>query len=259
MHRSLVDVRRVSLVGAHNVRDLGGYPSRFGGSVRWARLYRADRLDALTAADVETLNGLGLVAIYDLRTVEERNDAPDVVASAHVPILVRVVTGLDAIDFASIVGHDDGVRFMTEMVSDIVRYAGHEIGSIVYTLADPDRTPMMFHCSAGKDRTGVVAAMILETLGVDRDLVLDDFELTERYRRPETAAAAADHLLRRGLAPEAARGALGAPRSMMATALRVLDEEFGGIERYLTEHGGIDRSALDAIRRSLLVGRDATG
>ena len=254
MTDTMVASRRIPLEGAHNVRDLGGYGSRFGGTVRWGRLYRADRLDLLTPADLETIDGLGLVAVYDLRTMEERTEFPDAIPSFHVPIFGNLPSSTEMPDFAAIADHDDGVRFMTKMCIDMVRHASHQIGAILFTLADSTRTPMMVHCTAGKDRTGVVAAVILEALGVDRETVLDDFELTARFHRPEVAAQAIERLVDRGLAPEAVTGVLGAPREMMEGALRTLDDDFGGVDLYLTEHGGLDRDAIEAIRRNLLVG-----
>jgi protein-tyrosine phosphatase len=245
--------RHIPLDGAHNVRDLGGYPSRLGGTVRWDRLFRADRLDGLTPTDLDVIAGLELAVVYDLRTSEEREEAPDGLPSLHVPILSRVVANLADLDFASIVDHDHGVRFMTDVCIGMLRHAARELGGIVFTLADPARTPMMFHCTAGKDRTGVVAAVILEVLGVDRESVLDDFELTARYHRPEAGSAAFQRLLGRGIGPEAASGLMGAPRSMMADTLTVLDEEYGGVDRYLIEQGGVERDALESIRTSLLV------
>lgn len=252
MSNVITEARHIPLEAAHNVRDLGGYPSRFGGRVRWGRVYRADRLDALTESDIETITGLGLVAVYDLRTMAERTRFPDAIPSIHVPVFADVGSATD--DLAAIADHDDGVRFMTEVCANLIRQASREIGAILFTLADADRTPMLFHCMAGKDRTGVVAALILEVLGVDRETVLDDFQLTERFVRPEALAPVIDELRSRGLAPEAATGVLGAPRSMMAAVLDVLDDEFGGVEHYLTERGGVDRSAIEAIRRALLVG-----
>ena len=246
--------RLVPLSAVHNFRDLGGYPSRFGGSVRWGRLYRADRLDALTVDDLETISGLGLTAIYDLRTMEERTEFPDAVPSTHVPIFANLPSSTNTPDLASIIDHDGGVRFMTEMCVNMVRHASYQIGAILFTLADASHTPMMFHCTAGKDRTGVVAAIMLEALGVDREVVLDDFELTARFHRPEATAEAIERLVDRGLAPEAVTGLLGAPRSMMAAALHALDDELGGVDRYLTERGGLDRDALEAMRRHLIVG-----
>jgi protein-tyrosine phosphatase len=251
MHQTTIDRRHIPLEGARNVRDLGGHPSRFGGSVRWRRLFRADRLDELTPGDLDVIAGLGLTAIYDLRTIEERGDAPDALPSHHVPMLSRVLRDLPA-DLASIVDHDGGVRFLTEMCLGMLRHSGPEIGAIMFTLADPARTPMMFHCTAGKDRTGVLAALILEALGVDREVIVDDFELSARFHRPDGSSLGFRRLLDHGLAPEAAAGVLAAPRSVIETMLRSLDEDHGGIERYLTERGGVDRDALVAARASLL-------
>ena len=253
MSQQTVTRRHIPLEGAHNFRDLGGYPSVDGGWVRWGRLYRADRLDALTPADREVVAGLGLAAVYDLRTTEEREEAPDAIPSLHVPVLGGVVSKFSDLDFASIIDHDHGVRFLTDLCIGMLRHAGREIGSIVFTLTDPARTPMLFHCTAGKDRTGVLSALILELLRVPREIVLDDFELTAQYHRPEATGHAVQRLIERGVAPEAASGLLGAPRSMMAATLEVLDTEFGGVDRYLAERGGVERDALEAIRASLIL------
>lgn len=247
-----LDERRlVRLSGAHNVRDLGGYRSSFGGTVRWGRVFRAGRLDELTAPDVEALRSLDLAVVYDLRTAEERSHAPDVVPTVHVPLLaeerMRAATPPAGGD------RDAGERFLAEMTMAMLRNAGPQIGAIMFTLADPTRTPMMFHCTAGKDRTGLVAALILELLGVGRDDVLDDYELSAALHRPSDIRSMLDHVADRGIPPEVAAGMLAAPRGVMRGVLRDVDGEFGGVERYLAERGGLDRGAVDTIRNSLLV------
>ena len=243
--------RLVPLEGAHNVRDLGGYPSRFGGTVRWGRVFRGDGLDQLTAGDIRIIESIGVRAVYDLRTIEERETAPDAIRSHHVPVLSRVVTSFDDVDFTAIADHDDGVRFMTELLLGLLEHAGPEFGVIIHSLASPAGTPMLFHCTAGKDRTGLLAALVLELLGVPRDDVLDDFELTAHYHRA-TGSSMLQRMLDRGVAPEAAAGVLGAPRSMMSDVLDVLDDRYGGIEQYLVERARVDRPAIEIIRSLLL-------
>ncbi len=244
--------RRVELEGARNVRDLGGYPSVLGGITRWGHVYRADRLDALTSDDLETFYGLGIVTVYDLRTDDERERAPDCVPSLHVPIMGRLLANRPTPDFASLVEHDQGVRFMRDMMIGLLSHAGPEIGTILSSFADPTRTPALFHCTAGKDRTGLIAALLLESLGVDRDTVIDDFALTEQFHLVDEDHQAFQHMLERGIGEEAAAGALGAPRSMMAETLHELDTSFGGIDAYLSGPAGIDRATLDRLREHLL-------
>jgi protein-tyrosine phosphatase len=253
MTDTALDARRVPLEGAHNVRDLGGYPSRFGGRVRWGRIYRGDRLDELTDDDVEVLRGLGLAVVFDLRTLDERTAFPDAIPSTHVPLFANSPLTRPDLDTSALTDRDDGVRMMTQVCADLVRHASREIGAILFTLADPRGTPMLFHCTAGKDRTGVVAGIVLEALGVPRDHIFDDFELTERYHRPEAFRTMLERFGRHGLPPEVVIGLHGAPRSIIAGVLDVVDDEFGGIDRYLIERGGVDAEALSSIRRAMLV------
>jgi protein-tyrosine phosphatase len=110
----------------------------------------------------------------------------------------------------------------------------------------------VFHCHAGKDRTGVVAALLLEALGVDREHVLDDYVLTATYRLREHQDRSFERLLESGMVAEAAAGVLGAPRWAMEEALQQLDDQFGGIEAYLLGPAGLDTDTLGRLRAQLV-------
>jgi protein-tyrosine phosphatase len=110
----------------------------------------------------------------------------------------------------------------------------------------------VIHCHAGKDRTGMVAALLLTALGVERELVLDDYELTGRYRVPSTEGQSFASLVERGANPEAAIGLMGAPRWAMAQALEALDGEHGGIETFLLGPAGMSSEELGALRNALV-------
>lgn len=247
---ALVDRRVVPLSGTRNARDLGGYASRFGGSVRWGRLYRSGRLDGLSAEDVAVLRSLELARVYDLRSARERESAPDDVASTHVPLLSGGPPDPERLD--RIVDHETGVAFLVEMNLTMLEQSAAELGSIVFSLADPGSTPVLFHCTAGKDRTGLVAALLLDLLGVARDDVLDDYELSALHDHSHEMLASFERFTGRGLPPEAAAGLLAAPRQVMASVLDTVADHYGGVERYLAERGAIDRGAVDTIRATLL-------
>ena len=140
----------------------------------------------------------------------------------------------------TLVDHDHGVAFMQSLYTGLLQHAAIEIGELFRALAAADGTPTVFHCTAGKDRTGVVAALLLLWLGVDREDVLDDFELTDRYVTREHHEALFQRMLERGMGPEAAAGMLAAPRASMAAALDLLDATYGGIEAYLRGPAGVD-------------------
>jgi protein-tyrosine phosphatase len=127
-----------------------------------------------------------------------------------------------------------------------------QIGELYTGLTARDGLPAVFHCHAGKDRTGVVAALLLEALGVGREAVLDDYELTARYRRREHQDMTFERLVEAGMTPEAAAGVLSAPRWAMEQALDDLDRRFGGVEAYLTGPAAMDAADLQILRERLV-------
>lgn len=215
-------------------------------------MYRAGSLDRMTANDLVLFAELGIETVIDLRNSDERERIPDPVASVHVPIMNRFLKSRERPDFSALVEHDHGVAFMRDMNLGLLEHAGAEIGEVLRLLAERVPQPAMFHCTAGKDRTGLIAALLLELLGVDRETVLDDFELTEQFSGPKEDSHGFQRMLQRGVAPEAAAGAFGAPRSMMGDVLDELDQRYGGVERYLLGCAGLDEDAINTLRASLL-------
>jgi protein-tyrosine phosphatase len=248
----LTGTRRIEFDGAHNFRDLGGYRSQLGGELRWGLVYRAGRIDQLTARDQDHFRSLGIRTVYDLRRDDERERFPDPVPNVHVCLMSRVFEHSAMPDTATFVDHHHSVQFLRELYVGLLTHAGREIGEIFTGMAQADALPVLFHCTAGKDRTGVVAALLLSWLGVDREVVLDDFELTEQYIGHELHEEMFQRMLERGMAPEAAAGMLHASRDTMAAALDELEVRYGGIERYLREMAGADSATLRALRERLI-------
>jgi protein-tyrosine phosphatase len=248
------DIQRcVDFEGAHNFRDLGGYDSRFGGATRWGRVFRAGSLDRMTADDLDRLGTLEVDTVVDLRNGDERERAPDPVGSLHIPIMGSFMSKRERPDFRALVEHDHGVAFMRDMNLGLLEHASNEIGQVFGVLAGTAGRPVVFHCTAGKDRTGLVAALLLEVLGVDRETVLDDFQLTERYAGPREESHGWRRMIEFGVAPEAAAGAFGAPRPMMSDVLDVLDARYGGAECYLVDQARVTPDTLANLRDHLLV------
>lgn len=243
--------RLIELEGPRNLRDLGGYPTRAGRTTRWGRLYRADALAAMTEADLERFAELGIATVYDLRHDFERDRRPNPVPSVHVSLMGRFA-GDEGPDFGEMTSAEHGREFMRSMMLRVLEHAGPEIGGVVNGLAAADQLPALFHCTAGKDRTGILAALVLEVLGVEREVVVDDFHLTDVYRAVGEDSTGFAMMIERGAPPEVAAGALGAPRETMAEILRELDERWGGAERYLADEGGVDPAALGRLRTHLL-------
>jgi len=166
--------RLIALEGAVNFRDLGGYAAGRGMQTRWRTLFRADGLGDLTESDFGVLRALGIRTVIDLRSGEELErgrfdvDAHPV-TFLHFPIIEKLP---DVDEFDRQPGLLDAQY--QEMLSD----AGSQFIAVLSALTAPDALPAVFHCTAGKDRTGVLSALVLSLLGVDESTVVADYALS---------------------------------------------------------------------------------
>jgi protein-tyrosine phosphatase len=172
--------RLVKLEAVHNFRDLGGYPTLDGRSTRWNRLYRADGLHRLTAADLDVLRPLGLRTVIDLRTqreLDERGQFP----IGQYPVRYHHLSVIDVTwDRDDTVGDggDDPVEFLTAQYHALLAQGQARLAEAFALLAETDALPAVFHCAVGKDRTGLLAALVLSALGVDDVTVATDYGLS---------------------------------------------------------------------------------
>jgi protein-tyrosine phosphatase len=245
--------RRLPFEGAGNFRDLGGYPTKDGGHTRWNTIYRSDGLQGLTDTDIEHFEQLGIRVVYDLRRDDERDRYPNRVPSVGTCIMTPAYeAGWEPADRLRVGDQRGGETLLRTMYDQMLTHSGAVIGTMFGGLISPTGVPAVFHCHAGKDRTGLVAALLLEALGVERSIVLDDYELTGAFRGHESQTGTFNRLVGEGMAPEAAAGLLGAPRWTMAETLDQLDQQFGGIEAYLLGPGGLDAETLARLRHVLI-------
>tara|TARA_Y100001970_G_scaffold266891_1_gene356159 strand:- start:703 stop:1473 length:771 start_codon:yes stop_codon:yes gene_type:complete len=247
------------LTGAMNCRDIGGYTADGGRHVRTNALFRSDRLSNLTDDDREELASYGIRTVVDFRTSAESNRDisrlwPTVTTHAPLPIGDEIAQQKEFVDRIrageiTSVTVDDVADSYIEMLSA----SGAQFNSFLDLAADLDCWPLLFHCTAGKDRTGIAAALVLELCGVDRESVLDDYELTNALRserrinelRPSLEAAGAD--------VEAIRPALSAPRDAMAQTLHHLDSRYGGVEDFLIGQLGTYPETIATLRLNMVV------
>ncbi|HXQ62480.1 MAG TPA: tyrosine-protein phosphatase [Acidimicrobiales bacterium] len=163
--------------GCFNFRDLGGYPTADGRRTRWRRLFRADGLSRLTENDLATLATLGVVTVIDLRTDLEADTQgrfpPDRagVSYHHLPLTDTLPGEEESADW-------DRAAFVSERYLAMLSEGTATVSDAIGLLADPARRPAVFHCSVGKDRTGVLAALVLGFLGVPDDVIVDDYALS---------------------------------------------------------------------------------
>lgn len=250
--------RVMPLEGASNFRDLGGYRVAGGGRTRWGLVFRADAPDRLTAADLAAVARLGLRVAYDLRTDGERTQAPSALPAAVRRELLAI--GGDAAR-TSPLGElfrngrvatvpDD---FLQRVYLDMAEQDAPALGGVLTGLAAPDGLPAVFHCTAGKDRTGLAAALLLSVLGADDATVLDDYALSRVYFSERRMAGLLPRLAAIGLDQDRYHAVFGAPRHAMAATLGTLRERYGSVQGYLTVRAAVAPETIDALRERLVL------
>lgn len=235
------------LAGAHNFRDLGGYPTRDGRRTRWGRLFRSDALSALTVADVAALRALGLAAVLDLRSpseVERDGRGPlgdEPLAYANLPLIPEVERREPEPE-----GTEPDVAALYLEVLEV----GGEAAARALNLISDAGGPLVFHCTAGKDRTGVLAAVVLGCLGVTPEAIVADYVATSE-RMPLVLEALRRNPAYRSGIDRAPAARLAALPETMRRFLSALDERFGG-PREWARAAGVSAAALDRLERGLL-------
>jgi protein-tyrosine phosphatase len=240
--------RLLPLVGAYNFRDLGGYPTGDGRFTAWRRLYRSDTLHALTESDLEVLGGLGLASVIDLRTsAEVERSGRGLLATTSLRYLHLSVIG-DGGTADSAPEGQEGLAQRYLWYLDVGRRA---LVDALTAVGDVSSYPLVFHCAAGKDRTGVLAALVLDILGVEQSVIVEDYVLTasrmdliaSRFR------AEADAEVRIAEIPQFL---LRAESETMETFLDQLYRLYGGARPWALA-AGVLPEALSAMTASLVV------
>ncbi|HTZ92311.1 MAG TPA: tyrosine-protein phosphatase [Streptosporangiaceae bacterium] len=235
--------RRLELAGVLNLRDLGNYPVADGRSVRWRTLLRSDALHQLDADGLAVLAGLGLRTVLDLRTPFEADGAPSMldglaVRREHLPIMPNDLQALplelDAI-----------YRYMVEERAAAVAGA-------IKVLCATDALPALVHCSAGKDRTGIVIALVLAVLGVPDEVIAADYALSARYLDPDSTPAIGQLQASTGLGDSLTRPLLTSPPALILEVLASVRAASGSVGGYLLGHG-VSQAELDQLRSALVV------
>lgn len=176
--------RLVPLTGAMNFRDLGGYHNTLGQTVAWGRIYRADSLSSLTDEDLAKLKQRHVAIDCDLRSAFEQRSMPDQLADGmrYVDCHVYAEEGDDDRQ-AKVPGNISLTDYLGSIYQHIILniHSQHAFGQVMKELLTLEPTEaLVFHCSAGKDRTGMMAALILKTLGVDDQTIIKDYLLTNQ-------------------------------------------------------------------------------
>lgn len=257
----VVAERLLPLEKGSNFRDLGGYTTKDGHVVRWGKAFRSGAMPMLTEADYALLEQLHFDSVVDLRSLEEREVAPDLLDDrtgalflsndySMKPLFAKMATG----------GSENMYEGIEERLVPQIRS--------VFKRLLADQGAVVYHCSAGQDRTGIVTALIYEVLGVDRDTILKDYHLSTKFRRPAVEMPpvnpddfpgnpmvkyyAANQAKNKG---EAKAEPLYTPsgQSHLAQFFAYMDKRYGGTENFLKQKVGLTDADLDALRAKMLM------
>ena len=237
--------RGVVFADVYNFRDLGGYHTSEGRTVAWHRLYRSDDLCRLREDERKTILALGIRTVVDLRRpheVEELGRIPEIdgVIYRHVHMAHPQWPSQRFVDTT------ERIQFVIERYREMSIEAADGIGEALRLIADPAAAPLVFHCIAGKDRTGMISALTLSLLGVDDETIADDYTLSEAAE--ESAWAYWTRIKPGAVRP---RHIVVSPREAMLAFLTELRERHGSIEAYAASTGVTD-AHLASMRAHLL-------
>lgn len=182
--------RQIRLEGAHNFRDLGGYPLSCGGAFARGLVFRSDHLGRLTQRDRQTLADLKIKTVVDLRRASEREENPDLLIDTGINEVWLPVEaeGADVINIrreveAGRVDEHAASEFLVEANQRFVTRFSHVYSDFLHLLLQPQSLPLVFHCSAGKDRAGYAAALTLLVAGASKEHVMTDYLATNACNR----------------------------------------------------------------------------
>ncbi|KAJ8593152.1 hypothetical protein M405DRAFT_786434 [Rhizopogon salebrosus TDB-379] len=252
----------VQIPGVCNVRDIGSYPTATPNVViKPGYAYRSAELSSITEEGARKLVSLGILTVFDLRSDPEMRKY-----SSPIP----VIEGVEVVPTPVFKNEDYSPEKLAKrfelyatgtteafmiLYSQILDHGGSAFGSILRHVRDKPNSPFIFHCTAGKDRTGIVAAILLKLAGVDNHLIAEDYSLTRVGREPDR-----EKVLRRLMKEpmfaanaEAAMRLLTSRYETMIAFFDLLEEKYGGVETYVKTYTGLTDEDLRIIRSNLVV------
>lgn len=252
------DLPRILAVdGAHNLRDLGGYHTTDGRSVKWRTLYRSGIMARLTPEGAESIRQLGIIAICDLRANDERERHP---TEWHHGTDIKYHSrdyemSLGELDKTARSGELQAtdLSLAIEVIYRELPFEQAQSYSKLFHLLASGELPLLFNCTAGKDRTGIAAALILFTLGVSRETIEQDYALTDHAIDALQAIVMGDPRFTNIHSTNILLPLLRADPAYLAVAFSEIERKRGGILPYLDQMLGVGYRQIGAIREALLV------
>jgi protein-tyrosine phosphatase len=235
--------------GVYNLRDTGGYRAA-GGTTRWGKLFRSDALHRLDPTGRALLRRLGITRVVDLRSTDELASAPSSIDGVG-----ATVHHLPVFDEAAPADQAMAPRDLAAVYTHMIDERGAQLAAAIRIIADAaEGEAVLVHCTAGKDRTGLVVALALRAAGVDKDEVVADYAATAENLGGEWADTVMRSLADQGveLTPAVVELITASPAQVMHDLLDRLDREYGSTPQYLRAQG-LTSAELDRLTAALIV------
>ncbi len=255
-------VRRLSFSGTKNFRDLGGYQTLDGKRVRWRLLYRSDSLHKLTGSDLKRFSALGLEWIVDFRSPREKDDWPDRLPAGmasrlvEIPIIdrsTRMYQNSSRAELVKKLKNIDPVQYLTGTNVELATRFTGEMRKYMDVLRSAHGRPVLFHCTAGKDRTGFAAAITLRLLGVPQDIVMEDYLLTNQtFFAAQRRNLFMLRLLKGKQIAEVVSHMVRADPAYLSAAFQTIDQNHGSFENYAHQALGLANPDVDTLKNLYL-------
>ena len=257
--------RSLHLATAPNFRDAGGYRTEDGKWVRMGLLYRSDQLDLLSPMDLQTVHEAGVHLVCDLRTDSERSRGPDRIPGGAMAMIADVagsdssssrLAGLMTNKFLQqeVAANGGSAKLMIDANRQFVSSpaALKAYRALFQRLADPNALPGLFHCTAGKDRTGWAEAVFLSIMGVPRDTIMRDYLASNAYLETKNRRLIA--FIKNESDRALVQPMLEVRPEYLAAAFDEIDKRYGSFDNYLHQGLGLDDSTIQALRKEFLAG-----
>ncbi|KAI0340906.1 hypothetical protein BDW22DRAFT_1333671 [Trametopsis cervina] len=251
----------ISVPGVFNIRDLGSYSTRYNGMITKPNiLYRSGEVSKITEEGKQQLKELGVEIIYDLRSDTEimKYDTPcptiDGVKVVRVPVFKLEDYSPEMMVKRFELYSSGKTEAFMELYSQILDHGGPAFGAVFRHIRDNPDSSCIFHCTAGKDRTGVLAALLLKLAGVEDDIIADDYSLTRVGREPvrEMVMARLAQIPMFAENNEKALNMLASRYGDMLAFLKLLEQKYDGVEGYLRQYVQLSDEDISQIRRNIL-------
>jgi protein-tyrosine phosphatase len=247
--------REVKLQGAINFRDIGGYKTKDGKEVKWGKIYRSAEINHLTPEDIEKLEALKIHYVLDFRGPSEVAAGADKVPNTAIRISLPAGSenvGDKSKMFKSMATATEGDSIMLPFYSNIESYSKRYKPMFDALINNSDDSALVYHCTAGKDRTGIATALILYALGVDEQIIISDYLATNFYRKSDNGRMRKMLMDTYHMNELVVDDVLGVKESYLKATFQAITNKYGSINNFLQSEMGLTKSAIKKLKKKYL-------